>query len=51
MLGGKMIMEKRKFWRQETRRGRPKVLKKAAKIVFKKARFKLGDSINEEALT
>ena len=49
MLGGKMIMEIRKFWRQETRRGRPKVLKKAAKIVFKKARYKLGDSINEEA--
>ena len=26
------------------RRGRPKVLKKAAKIVLKKARYKVGDS-------
>ena len=52
MLGGKMIMEKRQFWRQAARKiGFTQVLKKAAKIVFKKARYKLGDSINEEALT
>ena len=40
-----------KVFEGKKRRGRPKVLKKAAKIVFKKARYKLGDSINEEALT
>ena len=28
----------------EKRRGRPKVLNKAAKIVLKKARYKIGDS-------
>ena len=43
MLGGKMIIEKWRFWRQETKGG-PKVLNKAAKIVLKKARYKIGDS-------
>ena len=36
MLDGKLIMKKR--------RGRRKVLNKAAKIVVKKARYKIGDS-------
>ena len=36
-------------WKNESfegkkRRGRPKVLNKAAKIVLKKARYKIGDS-------
>ena len=43
MLGGKMIIEKWRFWRQETKGG-PRVLNKAAKIVLKKARYKIGES-------
>ena len=43
MFGGKMNMEKWRFWRQETT-GRPKVLNKAAKIVLKKALYNIGDS-------
>ena len=40
------------LWKNETfegkkRRGRPKVLNKAAKIVLKKARYKIGDSTPE----
>ena len=39
----------KRSWRNEgfegkKRRGRPKVLNKAAKIVFKKGRYKIGDS-------
>ena len=52
MLGGKTIME----WRNEgfegkKRRLRPKVLNKAAKIVLKKARYKIGDSTRKLSLT
>ena len=43
MLGGRMIMEKL--------RGRPKALNKAAKIVLKKARYKIGDSTRKLSLT
>ena len=39
MLGSTMVMEKWRFWRQETK-GRPKVLNKAAKIFLKEARLK-----------
>ena len=50
MLAGKWS------WRNEgfegkKRRGRPKVLNKAAKKVFKKARYKIGESIDKETLT
>ena len=38
-----MIMENEGF-EGKKRRGRPKVLNKAAKIVLKKARYKIGDS-------
>ena len=43
MLGGKMIWSNEGF-EGKKRTGRPKVLKKAAKIVLKKARYKVGDS-------
>ena len=43
MLGGKVIMENEGF-EGKKRRGRPKVLNKAAKIVLKKDRYKIGDS-------
>ena len=33
-----------KVFEGKKRRGRPKVLNKAAKIVVKKARYKIGDS-------
>ena len=36
--------EEMKVFEGKKRRGRPKVLNKAAKIVLKKARYKIGDS-------
>ena len=43
MLGGRMIMEKLRF-KSKKLRGGPKALNKAAKIVLKKARYKIEDS-------
>ena len=43
MSGGETIMENEGF-EGKKRRGRQKVLNKAAKIVLKKARCKIGDS-------
>ena len=42
-LSGKMIMEKLRF-EDKKRRGKSKVLNKAAKIVLKKAGYKIKDS-------
>ena len=39
-----MIMEKYEPFEGNKRRRRPKVLNKAAKIVLKKVRYKIGDS-------
>ena len=44
MLGDQMIMEKYEAFEGNKRRRRPKVLNKAAKIVLKKVRYKIGDS-------
>ena len=43
MLAGKMIIEKWGF-EGKKRWGRPGILNKAAKIVLKKARYRIGDS-------
>ena len=50
MLGGTMIMEKLRF-KSKKLRGRPKALNKAAKIVLKKPRYKIGDSTRKLSLT
>ena len=49
MLGGRMIW-KNKGLEGKKRRGRPNALNKAAKIVFKKARYKIGDSTRRLSL-
>ena len=36
-----------KVFEAKKQRGRPKVLSKAAKTVFKKARYKIGDSMRK----
>ena len=50
MLGGRMIWRNEGFDGKKLR-GRPKALNKAAKIVLKKARYKIGDSTGKLSLT
>ena len=50
MLAARMIMEKLRF-KSKKLRGGPKALNKAAKIVLKKARYKIGDSTRKLSLT
>ena len=51
MLGGKIVIEKWRFYRQETR-VRPKVLNKTAKIVLKNSEGHVQNrTLNEVALT
>ena len=48
MLDGRMIVEK--CFEGKKLRGRPKALNKAAKLVLKKARYKIGDSTRKLSL-
>ena len=50
MLGVKRSWSSEGF-EGKKRRGRPKVLKKVAKIVLKKARYKVGDSTRKLSLS